>query len=295
MTIFLTGATGLLGHSLARAFLKKQWKVHVTAHDRTPKLEGLRIHYMDLSLRGKVAEGIKNVRPDAIVNAAALSMPAACQKNPALSRSLNLSLPVELATVATDVAARYIHFSTDMVFDGKTGNYREDDPTKPTNLYGEHKLRSEAGVAANHPGPSIIRLPLLMGNSPAGTRSVHEAHWKAWKAGKITSLFEDEWRQPASVTNVAALTVELIETPSIQGLFHWAGASRHNRWEMGMMIAERLGVPENLLRRSLAGNHPDFADRPLDLTMDCSKIKARVKTEPAPFTHQLTEIKIPGP
>ena len=81
---------------------------------------------------------------------------------------------------------------------------------------------------------------------------------------------------------------------SINGLFHWAGADKINRWEMGLLIAEKLGVPEPLLQKTLARNFSQFRNRPLDLSMDSSKLKAQVQTEPAPFKNQLAEIVIPG-
>ena len=134
-----------------------------------------------------------------------------------------------------------------------------------------------------------------MGNSPSGTRSVHESLWGKWKEEKSTDLFQDEWRQPVSASNVADLTKELIQKETISGLFHWAGADKLNRWEIGVLIAEKLGVSGHMLQKSLARNFSQFKDRPLDLSLDCSKLKAQVQTEPAPFKDQLAEIVIPGP
>ena len=294
MIIFLTGASGLLGHALADAFVKKKWIVHASVHNRRPPASSVIGHDMDLSQSGNLDELFDAIRPDAIVNAAALAAPAECQDNPPLSKAVNVDLPHELARLALTHQSRLIHFSSDMVFDGKSGHYSESDATNPTNLYGKHKQQSENHVLSVLPSSCVLRLPLLTGNSPAGTRSVHEVHWKVWKTQSITPLFEDEWRQPTSVSNVAALTMELLEKPEIQGLFHWAGATRLNRWEIGRLIAKQLNVPENLLQRSRARNHPEFKDRPLDLTMDCSKLKGQVQTEPALFDEQLNEINIPG-
>jgi dTDP-4-dehydrorhamnose reductase len=293
MKIFLTGASGLLGNALAAAFLKSGWTVHASSHREPPNQEGLKIHHLDLADTASTRKLISDIQPDVIINAAALSVPAECEANPRLSHTLNAGLPWELARLARDNGLRYIHYSTDMVFDGKEGNYKENSLTKPTNFYGEHKLEAEHRLRETYPPTCTIRLPLLMGNSPSRNRSVHESHWASWKQGRVTPLFEDEWRVPVSVSNVAELTIELIRRPDIQGLYHWAGATRLNRWEMGRLIAARLGVSENLLQKTLARSFAKFKNRPLDLTMDYSKLKALVQTEPAPFEKQLEELIVP--
>ncbi len=293
MKLFLTGASGLLGHSLAASFLDAGWDVHMSAHARRPKDKRSHIHEIDLSQIHVLGSLLEDLQPEAIINAAALTVPSDCEKNPERSKALNLQLPETLARYASRTEAHLIHYSSDMVFDGKGGNYTPACSTSPTNLYGRHKLASENRVQELCPRACVIRLPLLMGNSPAGTRSVHEALWKAWSHREPTPLFEDEWRTPVSASNVASLTKELLSKPHIQGLYHWAGATYINRWKMGNLIAEKLHVPKNLLRRTLARDFPQFKDRPLNLTMDCSKLKALVQTVPAPFAMQLAELRAP--
>ena len=293
MTIFLTGASGLLGHALAKAFAQTQWKVHGTSHRQRPSAKNICLHQVDLTKSEELNKLLKDIKPDAIVNAASLSVPADCEKDPLRSKALNITLPTEIARIANDQDLDFIHFSTDMVFDGKAGNYLPDSPTNPTNLYGEHKRESEIRVHDLAPNSRILRLPLLMGNSLSGTRSVHETLWNCWSQGMITPLFEDEWRNPVSVTNVALLVEELLVNLDITGLFHWAGGDRLNRWELGQSIAQKLNVPLDQLQRTRAGNLPHFKDRPLNLTLDSSKLKALVQTEPAPFEIQLEEIVTP--
>ena len=91
------------------------------------------------------------------------------------------------------------------------------------------------------------------------------------------------------------MTKELLSTSTIQGLFHWAGSTHLNRWEMGNRIADKLEVPKQLLQRTLASDFPQFKDRPLNLTMDSSKLKVLVQTEPAPFENQLEDLRTPSP
>jgi len=293
MKVFLTGASGLLGNTLALQFLEQGWQVHATSHTHRPVDPRLNLHSINLANTSEIAPLLESIQPQAIVNAAALTYPNACEKNPHLSKALNLSLPEALAQYVVEKGIRFIHFSTDLVFNGKRGNYTPKCSTNPTNLYGKHKLAAEHATQSTYSQTCIIRLPLLNGNSPSGARSVHEALWQEWKQSKVTPLFEDEWRSPISVSNVAQLTVELIGQPEIHGLFHWAGENRINRWVMGNLIAEQLDVPKYLLQKTLAANFEQFKDRPLNLTMDSSKLKALVQTKPAPFKNQLAEMTRP--
>ena len=293
MKVFLTGASGLLGHAISAALNHSNHHV-VSVWHKTP-IHGSPedIIELDLTAPHALEKALLKTQPDAIINAAALSAPADCERDPKRSEALNVTLPASLAKYAADHNVRLIHFSTDMVFDGQEGSYTPDSPTNPTNLYGKHKLASEIQLREICPSSCTLRLPLLMGNSPSGIRSVHEALWSMWQQNKVTPLFEDEWRMPVSVSNVAALSKELLSKPKVAGLFHWAGNTRINRWEMGTLIAEKLGVPISLLQKTRASAFPQFKDRPLNLTMDSSKLKALVQTEPVPFENQLEEIEIP--
>lgn len=293
MTVFLTGASGLLGNAIAKQLLAVGHTVHAITHKSPVSLPGLITHTADLSEPIEVESTLTEVQPTAIINAAALSVPFQCDRNPVLSHALNAELPTQLASIAGNLKSRYIHFSTDMVFDGKRGYYSEEDAPHPTSIYGKHKLESENWIRENAPEAVIIRLPLLMGNSPSGTRSVHEAHWQQWKAQRQTPLFEDEWRTPVSVSNVAKLTTELLEKKNTQGLFHWAGATALSRWDMGQLIANKLGIPENLLTKTQAKNDPRFKHRPLDLTLDVSRLSNLVTTLPPSFEDQLKQIETP--
>lgn len=102
MTIFLTGASGLLGNALAHTFAGNPWQVHGTSHHRRPLAKGIRLHLVGLTQPGELNKLLQAIKPDAIVNAASLSVPADCEKDPQRSKVLNITLPTALARFATD-------------------------------------------------------------------------------------------------------------------------------------------------------------------------------------------------
>ncbi|HLS27565.1 MAG TPA: SDR family oxidoreductase [Opitutales bacterium] len=297
MIVYLTGATGLAGAAIAEAFARRGHKVVGVAFQSeatSPAVsEWLRF---DLGNEDEVIHSLLDRFPDVIVNAAAISSPAACDEDPEKSRQVNVKLPIALARIAHHLSARLIHLSTDMVFDGKKGHYRPDSPTAPTSLYGEQKLEAEKEVLNRAPEfATVIRTTLLMGDSPGGRRSVHEKLFESWASGKKTPLFVDELRQPCLAENLAEVVLEIAERNDLLGIYHWAGAEELSRFEIGQRILEHFKLPSDLIERASLRDDAKFADRPADLTLDTSALTGKLKTRPLPFDEQLQRLKVPIP
>ncbi len=291
MRILITGVSGLLGNTLATNLHELGHEVYGTVFHHPHEIDGVGIQNLDLTEFPTLTAILGALHPEVILNAAALSQPAVCNAIPENSRELNIDLPMVLARWVEQYDSRLIHFSTDMVFDGQEGNYSPESSTNPKNLYGHHKLKGEQEVAETAPDHSLIlRLPILMGNSPSKRRSVHEALFGSWNKNKKSVLFEDEFRQPVSVENVATLCHELLDKPAINGLHHWAGAEAISRYEMGKQIAAHFEVSEDLLQPVIAKENPKLADRPLNLTFDCTSLLELVDTKPATFAEQLPKL-----
>ncbi|MGB0744905.1 MAG: SDR family oxidoreductase, partial [Opitutales bacterium] len=206
MKILLTGASGLLGNAYAAAAIRRGHDVTALSNTMAPTVPGLfRSIQMNLAEVVELTPLILELWPDVIVNCAAISNPTSVDAEPELAEKINVALPRHLAQLSTHLGARLIHISTDMVFDGKSEEpYRSTDMPAPTNLYGQTKLMSEREVLEHNPeDPVVLRIPILMGNSPSGKRSLHEKLLLAIRNGQRPKLFCDEIRQPASVENVA--------------------------------------------------------------------------------------------
>jgi len=293
MKILLTGASGLLGSAYADAAARRGHEVTALYHTREPDIPGLsrKLSLPDTELEALTSLCLESW-PEAIVNCAALSSPAAVETEPKLAEKINVALPRHLAQIATHLGARFIHISTDMVFDGRSeAPYRSTDMPAPTDLYGQTKLLAEREVLEHNPeDPVVLRIPILMGNSPSGARSVHEKLLAAIDRGERPRLFTDEIRQPCSAANVAEAMLELTERRDLHGLFHWAGADRLSRYEMGVRILEHFGLPKDAVEPVNKSDDPDFANRPADLTFHLEPLVHKLKTRPATFREQLGEL-----
>ncbi|MFP4156010.1 MAG: SDR family oxidoreductase [Opitutales bacterium] len=290
MKILLTGASGLLGNAYALAAIRRGHEVVALYNSSTPKINGLaHLKQLDLSETGELTRLTLELWPDIIVNCAAISSPRAVETAPQLAEKINVALPRQLAQLATHLGARLIHVSTDMVFDGRSDEpYRSTDMPAPTNLYGQTKLMAEREVLEHDPeDPVVLRIPILMGNSPGGQRSLHEKLLGAIRRGERPQLFIDEIRQPASVENVAEVMLELSERRDLHGLFHWAGSDSLSRFEIGQRILDHFDLPRDAIRAAELAKSPGHASRPSRLCFNLHPLAGKLKTQPEPFERQL--------
>lgn len=318
MKIILTGASGLLGDAVGRAAKRRGHTIIATVHDREPDCGADILHPIDLSDQDAVYRFVLDAFPDVIVNAAAIADPAKAEADPASAERLNTHLPEWLSMLAHHVNARFIQPSTDLVFPGTRAPYKTTDETGPTGAYATQKAASERAVlAAGGRQTVVLRIPLLMGNSPAGERSVHERLFAAWSAGQTVTLHNDEIRQPTSADNVAEVIVELAERSSLSGIFHWAGAEPLSRHELAKRIRDHFNLPEELLaadslREKQAAALKAFneatgpernaamdalnavAQRPENLALDVTPLDGKLKTKPEPLDDQLERLVIPS-
>ena len=201
-----------------------------------------------------------------------------------------------LAEIAAHLGARFIHVSTDMVFDGTQSPYRSTDMPNPLTEYGRQKLEGEKRILATaDENLVVLRVTLLNGNSPSGMRSPHERILGGLAAGSPPTLFEDEIRQPACAENVADAMVELMERPNLNGLFHWAGSEEISRYELGLRILDRFGFSHGrIVRGSFAEASKELGPRPSHLSFELSPLAGKLKTAPASIEEQLGNLVVPA-
>ena len=140
-----------------------------------------------------------------------------------------------LAELAADIPL--IFFSTDLVFDGRVGNYDESSVPNPLSVYAKTKLEAEGIVLAN-PKHTALRMSLNFGRSPRGDRSFNEQMRRAIERGETLKLFTDEFRCPMAAEVETARTVWELAAKNRTGLYHLTGAERLSRWEIGRLLVK---------------------------------------------------------
>ncbi len=293
MKILLTGASGLLGNAYANAAVRRGHAVTALYHRTKPIARGIaQCIQMDACELDQLSSLTLELWPDVIVNCAAISSPAEVDASPALAEKINVALPRQLSQLSAHLGSRLLQISTDMVFDGHAeAPYRSTDMPCPTSLYGQTKLMAEREVLKyNCEDPVVLRIPILMGNSPRGNRSVHEKLLAAIARGETPKLFCDEIRQPCTASNVADVLLELSERRDLHGIFHWAGAEPISRFKMAQRILKHFKLPLHCVQSVRQQQDPQYSARPSNLTFNLHPIVSKLKTRPVPFDAQLEEL-----
>jgi dTDP-4-dehydrorhamnose reductase len=150
MKILVLGAAGMLGHMMVRV-LAQSPTLQVTALARSAgalQPDGVEMRTgIDAMDPDAMAAVLATVQPDVVVNCVGLVKQRSSANDPLVALPVNAILPHRLARLCTLGGARLIHFSTDCVFSGSRGAYREDDPPDALDLYGRSKLLGEVSDA----------------------------------------------------------------------------------------------------------------------------------------------------
>lgn len=258
--VWVTGAGGLIGSYLVQ--LAPQFA-------RSWRVTGLTRAQLDLLDFAAVRNAFHEQKPLAIIHCAAMSKSPDCQAKPELARRINVEATALLAELAADIP--FVFFSSDLVFDGKKGNYVETDTVGPLSIYAETKVAAEQIVLGN-PRHTVIRTSLNGGTSPRGDSGFNEQLRRDWQAGKAPKFFEDEFRCPIPAVATARATWEQLNLGAT-GLFHVAGADRLSRLQIGEAIAKRhLELDPKFQAASL--KEYSGAPRPPDTSLNCAKAQA---------------------
>ncbi len=238
MRLHVTGASGFLGRELLRL---------------APDASGDRVDVCDA---GAVSAFLRRTRPRMVIH-------AAYRQHGPTAWQVNVDGAENVARAAAATRVRFVHLSTDVVFDGRKGSpYVEGDDPCPCTDYGRSKAEAERRVAAVCPDALIVRTSLIVGG-PGHEPSQHEL--MALDPG--ATFYENELRSPVQVTDLARALLALAAL-DLSGPLHVAGADHLSRADLAELVA---GHP---VRRS-----PAPPGRPLDCSLDSTRA-ARLLTTP---------------
>lgn len=270
MTRFLiTGASGLLGLNLA---LKLAETHQITGVIHQPELEGTPFEVLvtDLSLPGEAEWVLEHSLPEVIIHCAAMAIVDDCQKDPTRAMSVNADLPGRLARLAAEMGAKFVHISTDAVFDGVRGDYKEEDLPNPLSTYARTKLAGEIAVMAENPDALVARVNFY-GWSLRGNRSLAEYFYNNLSAGKTVNGFSDVIFCPLVVNDLADVLIRMVEN-DLSGLYHTVSSEKISKFEFGVQLARRFGFDPNLVKPVKVTESGLVATRSPNLNLNTAKL-----------------------
>lgn len=266
-TWLVTGAGGFLGANTA-AFLKGQ--VRLVGQTRTAQSTSLydEMHALDLRDAGAIVNLVRRVKPTVILHCAAISGHETAAQDPEQARLVNTVATQVLAESAAEVGARMVHISTDAVFGGTLGNYRESDPVEPFSVYGETKLAGEEAVRAALEDHLIVRTNFF-GWSETGSKSVLEFFVNALRSGEAVRGYPDFVVTSIYVQSLVEAIWQLGER-NISGTVHVASCDALSKFDFGIAVAKQFDLNPTLIAPlgAAPGSHSTSRSRDLSLNTD---------------------------
>lgn len=277
MKVLLTGANGQLGRCFQDR-LPDGWSVLATDTDS-----------LDITDEAQVQATVKSWQPDAIVNAAAYTAVDKAESEPELAARINVAGPEYLARAARQLGARFIHVSTDYVFDGTaTRPYSETDATHPLGVYGQTKLDGERAVLKVNPAAQIVRTAWVF--SEYGNNFV-KTMLRLGRDRDTLGVVADQRGCPTYAGDIADAIISLLQQQADAGLYHFCGDEEVSWHDFAGAIFTIAGEQQLLTRTPVVNaitteQYPTPAARPAYSTLDCGKI-ARLGIQPSAWREAL--------
>ncbi len=278
MTVLVTGASGLLGLNFSLALHNQTRIVGVSHHTRLQNTP-FSVMEADLTDRQQVENLLEQVRPDVILNCAALANLDRCEEDPELARRMNADLPGWLAGWTHRNAAGLVHISTDAVFDGAQGNYGETDAPNPLGRYAVTKLEGEQRVLSADPHAAVCRVNFY-GCSPSGKRSLVEFFYNNLSVGNVVNGFTDVLFCPLYVQDLSEILWKIMQQ-RISGLYHVVSSECLSKYGFGMQVARTFGFDESLVKPASWKDAGLKSVRSPDLRLRVEKIQEKLN-QPMP-------------
>jgi len=267
--VLIVGASGFVGSTLRAVFGTDAVGTYCTH-----PMDGLRA--LDMRDAAAVERLVREIQPALIIHPAAQPHVDWCEDHVPESHDINVTGTRNVALAARAVGARYVFFSTDYVFNGDSGPYREDDRTAPKNVYGRHKLEAERLIAETLDDYLIVRVCGVYGFEPLGKNFVMGLLARG-RCGEPMNVPSDQWGNPTYADNLSAAVRELALS-SQRGVLHVVGPEHLDRISFARLACSVFELDPGFLRPRTTAELGQRAPRPLRGGLEAAKARAILST-----------------
>ena len=281
MQVLIIGASGFIGQYLVRRLNETPDRVVVgTFWNRAPRDDGNSWHQVELTDAAGLEQLFHVSQPNVVVHLAAIADVGAAERDPARATAVNVAATSSIAQLCDRHGAKLVFVSTEYVFDGERGYYREDDTPRPTTHYGQTKWEAEQEVAKLASQGNILRTSIVYGWPAPGKRNFAPWLIDRLRSGQPYHGPTDVYRTPIYVEHLTDGIVRLVEG-DYPGIHHVAGRDWVSMYDFAAAIAEGFNLDRGLVvpvvadseapSREIARGDAGESPRPDMLGLDCAQ------------------------
>ncbi|MCK5077908.1 MAG: dTDP-4-dehydrorhamnose reductase [Calditrichia bacterium] len=287
MRVLVTGVNGLLGQKVLKELFTDNELLVCDIQENIFNQEfSANYHKIDITNYDIVKKTLQEFNPDFVVNCAAYTNVDGCETEKELSWSVNVKAVENLAYFSRKFDFHLIHISTDYLFNGEKGLYKEDDKPEPLSFYGKEKLAAEKAVIQHAGKYTILRTNVLFGASYGGGLNFITWLIKQLKSGNKVNIVDDQYNNAALAEDLAWSINAVIKNKK-EGIFNIAGKEYLNRFEMAKEVAKILNVPVDRINPIKTEQLKQAAQRPLKGGLNIKYAEKELKYSPTLFTQAI--------
>jgi dTDP-4-dehydrorhamnose reductase len=293
-TVLITGCNGLLGQKLVYG-LKGNPAMKVIASsigaNRIQNQEGYIYESLDITDPEQVKQAVNKYLPDAIINTAAMTNVDTCEAEKEACLALNVGAVKNLIHAAENMPGakkpHLIHLSTDFIFNGKKGPYREEDAPDPLSYYAVTKLEAEHLVQASSLKWAILRTMLVYGTVDKMSRT-NIVLWAkgALEKGQEIKVVDDQFRNPTLAEDLAQACIQALHKEA-QGIYHISGKDFMSILDLVHAVADFFKLDKSLIKAINSETLNQAAKRPVRTGFIIDKAIRDLGYQPHSFTEGL--------
>ena len=292
--IVITGSNGLLGQTLVNLLMKEPENYSVfglSKGDNRMNRNDFLYYDIDITNYSQLEECITYIQPSFIINTAAMTNVDTCELKPEECNNLNIEAVKYLTQICTKLNIHFIQISTDFIFDGSKGFYKETDLPNPLSIYGHSKLKAENIVKNSGVNFSILRTILVYGKVVNLKRN-NIVLWvkDMLENNKEITIVDDQYRMPTYVEDLAT-ACKLIVDKNISGVYHISSNELLSVFEIANQIADVFGLNKKLIKPISTKTLNQKAIRPQKTGFDLSKTIKELDFQPTSFLLGLKRFK----
>ena len=283
MRILITGSNGLLGQKLVKLCLERGLNFIATSkgENRNPDCPTINYLSLDISIFSEINNVFQFYYPTHVIHTAAITNVDYCEEHNDECQIMNVDAIKLLLRASIQYDAHFQLLSTDFVFDGEKGNYKEEDIVNPLSVYAKSKVDAENVLQTSMTDNwSIVRTIIVYGegNNLSRTNIVLWAK-EALKTGNEITIVDDQFRAPTWAEDLAWGCLEIV-LRNKKGVFHISGPETMSVIDLVYRIADFYGLPKNQIKPIRSTTLNQAAKRPPKTGFDLTKARNELNYEP---------------